>query len=319
MSLASADYLLFVGCVAAIYAALRPRGRVILILCASLSFYAISNCYYLILLLLLCALTYRAVLKLSRVQERSERARVFALAVGLNIAFLAIFKYAGGIAGAAFDRLEPLGAGKHDPMRFVAPLGISYFTFQMLACVTDTYRRRWSPNAGFANFVLFGLFFPQISSGPIPRAERLFPQLLGSEPTHEDRLEGIRLIAYGLFKKFVVANRLSEYVGVVFDGALPVSAFQALAACCFNALQLYADFSGYVDIAIGSARLLGIRLDPNFDRPFISTSVTEFWRRWHMTLSFWLRDYLFRPLLFRIRKMGDNAAIAISLVATFAV
>jgi D-alanyl-lipoteichoic acid acyltransferase DltB (MBOAT superfamily) len=141
---------------------------------------------------------------------------------------------------------------------------------------------------------------------------------LGGNTTAEDRLIGLRLITYGLFKKFVVANRLSEYVNAVFDEKQGVSTFAALIACCFNALQLYADFSGYVDIAIGSARFLGIRLDPNFDRPFVSTSVTEFWRRWHITLAVWLRDYLYMPLLIRIRDLGKTG-IVVAMMVTFAI
>ena len=127
----------------------------------------------------------------------------------------------------------------------------------------------------------------------------------------------MRLIAYGFFKKFVVANGLSNYVETIFTNP-PANSVPVLIACCFNALQLYADFSGYVDIALGSARFLGIRLDPNFNRPFTSTSVTEFWRRWHMTLSSWLRDYLYMPLVIRIRNLG-KPGIILAMIVTFAI
>ncbi len=304
MGLDSAFYLCFLFCVAALHAVLPPRGRVIVLLCASLAFYAASSVSYLVLLLILCGLNYAAVRSLSRATEERPQTGVFIGAVALNLAVLILFKYETKIIGAAIGRLGWGVPKTGGVVRIAAPLGLSYVTFQMLACITDVYRRTWKLDGGLGRFVLFGFFFPQISSGPIPRAERLFPQLLGDKPTTEDRLAGLRLIAYGLFKKFVVANRLSEYVGSVFDDKVAVSTLPALLACCFNALQLYADFSGYVDIAIGSARFLGIRLDPNFDRPFVSTSVTEFWRRWHMSLSFWLRDYLYMPMLIRIRDLG---------------
>jgi D-alanyl-lipoteichoic acid acyltransferase DltB (MBOAT superfamily) len=142
-------------------------------------------------------------------------------------------------------------------------------------------------------------------------------------PTAEDRLAGLRMIGYGLFKKYVVANRLTDYVLQIFPGdtAASVSHYSTLPTalgCVFNALNLYADFSSYVDIAVGSARFLGFRLDPNFNRPFLSTSVTEFWRRWHMTLSFWLRDYLFMPLLISIGRLG-TLGVVIAVIFTFAI
>jgi D-alanyl-lipoteichoic acid acyltransferase DltB (MBOAT superfamily) len=318
MGLDSAIYLLFLGFVAVVHAWLPGRWRVVVLLGASLIFYTASSVNYLILLLSLCGLNYGAVLGLSQISEQRRRTCVFAGAVAVNLAALIVFKYAADGIGGILARCGWHGQGT-EVIRLAIPLGLSYFTFQMLACVTDAYRQTWKPEPGFVRFILFGLFFPQISSGPIPRAERLLPQLAdGGCPTAEDRLAGLRLIAYGFFKKYVVANRLNEYVSIIFGypsgfGTLPI-----LLACCFNALQLYADFSGYVDIAIGSARLFGIRLDPNFDRPLKSTSVTELWRRWHMTLSFWLRDYLYLPLLIRIRTLG-KLGVVLALIITFAI
>jgi D-alanyl-lipoteichoic acid acyltransferase DltB (MBOAT superfamily) len=318
MGLDSAIFLLFLGCIVVVHAWLPGRWRVSALLCASLMFYTASSVNHLFLLLGLCGLNYVAVSSLSRISDQPRRTWIFAGAVTVNLTVLVAFKYAGGFIGEILAR-----CGWHGPaageIRLVTPLGLSYFTFQMLACVTDAYRRTWKLDQGFVQFALFGLFFPQISSGPIPRAERLLPQLAGGGcPTTEDRLAGLRLIAYGFFKKYVVANRLNEYVSVIFTLPSGIGTLPVLVACCFNALQLYADFSGYVDIAIGSARLLGIRLDPNFDRPLTSTSVTELWRRWHMTLSFWLRDYIYMPLLIRIRTLG-KFGVVLALVVTFAI
>ncbi|MDB6017059.1 MAG: rane bound O-acyl transferase family protein [Pedosphaera sp.] len=317
MRIDTALFLLFLGVIAVVQAMMPGRGRVVALLCASLIFYAVSSVSYLILLLGLCGLNYWAALSLSQNLDQRRRTWVFTGTVLVNLAVLIFFKYAADVITQGMLRWN--GHAPAAEAGFAVPLGISYFTFQMLACVTDAYRQTWRIDHGFTNFVLFGLFFPQISSGPIPRAGPLLPQLVGGDlPVVEDRLEGVRLIAFGFFKKYVVANRINEYVTDVFKDQFGTGTLAALIGCCLNALQIYADFSGYVDIAIGSALFFGIRLAPNFDRPFLSTSVTEFWRRWHMTLSFWLRDYLYLPLLIRIRILGKSGVV-LAIIITFAV
>jgi len=318
MGIDSAIYFLLLAVVAVLHALLPGRRRVFLLLGASLAFYAATSLPYLLLMAVLGMTNYFAARHLSSDSNPKSRQWVFAGAVLVNLCILAAFKYLRGQLGhllAGFDH----GALDSDGVaHLAAPLGISYFVFAMIGCITDAYRQTWRLQGGIANFLLFGLFFPQISSGPIPRADRLLPQLITSAtPTAEDRIAGLRMIAYGLFKKYVVANRLNEYVNLVFASPGEATPSQAAVACAFNFIQLYADFSGYVDIAIGSARLLGIHLDPNFDRPFKSTSVTELWRRWHMTLSFWLRDYVYMPMLIRIRTLG-KFGVALALVVTFA-
>ena len=318
MQLDTAEFALFVGCIAVVQAGLSGRWRVRLLLTASLIFYAFSSLPCLALMLGLCVVNYRAASFLSRSPDERHRARVFWITVVVNLAALIAFKYASGLMSEAlsrFGRTAPAGPAA----RLAVPRGLSYFTFQMLACVTDAYRRTWRLDCGFTGFTLFGLFFPQISSGPIPRAGRLLPQLLDSRgPTTDDRLAGLRLMAFGYLKKTMVANRLHQYVETVFADPAGTSTLPAFLACCLNVLELYADFSGYIDIAMGSARFLGIRLDPNFDRPFVSSSVTEFWRRWHMTLAFWLRDYLYSPLVIRVRNWG-MAGVVFAMMITFAI
>jgi D-alanyl-lipoteichoic acid acyltransferase DltB (MBOAT superfamily) len=263
-------------------------------------------------------INYFAARHLSNDSNQKTRERVFAGTVLANLCILAMFKYLRGWLGHLLAGFDPGVPHSDGVAHLAAPLGISYFVFAMIGCITDAYRQTWKLQGGIADFLLFGLFFPQISSGPIPRADRLLPQLItAATPTNEDRITGLRMIAFGLFKKYVVANRLNEYVNLIFASPGEATPSQAALACAFNFIQLYADFSGYVDIAIGTARLLGIHLDPNFDRPFQSTSVTELWRRWHMTLSFWLRDYVYMPMLIRIRNLG-KLGVALALVATFA-
>lgn len=309
---------MLLACVAAFQAITGARARVAVLLGASLAFYAYAGIGNLVLMLALCGINYWAALSLARGSSESQRTRVFAAIVGINLAVLVLFKYSGSAVSELLCRLgwcAPGGTAVH----IAIPLGLSYFIFTMLSCLTDAYRRTWRPGGGLARFTLFGLFFPQISSGPIPRAERLLPQVAeGGLPSADMRAAGIRLIAFGFFKKYVVANRLTDYVNSIFGDPGAASTPAVLMGCCLNALQLYADFSGYVDIALGSAAVLGVRLDLNFDRPFSSSSVTEFWRRWHMTLSFWLRDYLYMPLVIRLRNLG-KAGIALALIITFAI
>lgn len=316
MGLDSAIFLLFLGCVALLQPRFSEQGRIALLLCASLAFYAFADLSYLALILILCMVNYTLLVGLKNNPDARQRTWLFAGAVTANLLVLVTFKYTSGFLNAWTGGAGWFGTGGK-VARWAVPLGLSYFTFQMLACITDAYRQSWQVEGGLPRFLLFGFFFPQITSGPIPRAPGLLPQLSGC-PTAEDRMAGVRLICYGLFKKYVVANRLSLYVTDVFDAPHSHNFMPALLASCFNAMQLYADFSGYVDIALGSARFLGIRLDPNFDRPYVSTSVTEFWRRWHMSLSFWLRDYLYLPLVIRIRTLGKTG-IALALLVTFAI
>lgn len=318
MGLDTSIFLLFLGGVTLLQAWLPERGRVAMLLCASLVFYAFSSIGYLVLLVGMITINYWALVVLKQTPGERKRTMVFTGAIVANVGLLVAFKFASGPLAQLWNRFgwPHEGGGL---MSIAAPLGLSYVMFQMVACVTDAYRQVWQVEGGFVRFALFGLFFPQISSGPIPRANGLAPQLAnGGSPTSEDRLAGLRMMAYGFFKKFVVANCLSEYVTMVFKDPPISNTAPVWVACCLNALQLYADFSGYVDIAIGSARVLGFRLDPNFDRPLTSISLTEFWRRWHMTLSFWLRDYLYMPLVLRIRSLG-KAGIALAMVVTFAI
>ena len=212
MGLDSAIFLFFLAIVALMQAGLPGRGRVIVLLAASVCFYAAASVNYLILLLVLCSLNYWAVLGLSRLAGPRLRTWVFGGAVLINLLVLIAFKYAGTLIGQLLAYCGWHGSGVA-PLHLATPLGLSYFTFQMLACVTDVYRGNWKLESGFFRVILFGFFFPQISSGPIPRAERLWPQLSsGGLPTTEDRLAGLRLITYGFFKKYVVANRLTSYI-----------------------------------------------------------------------------------------------------------
>jgi alginate O-acetyltransferase complex protein AlgI len=321
MQLDSGQYFLFLAIVWVLWRLLPKMAAAGALLTASVLFYASSNLMHLGLLLLLAGFNYAAVRNLTVWNVRRDRTLMFWLAVVVDVGLLVFYK-------CACSYLDPKGVPKsirdltpvtlENTMAF--PLGLSFLTFQMISCVTDIYRRKYQWSSGPGSFFLFAFFFPQISAGPIPRASELVPQLTGPRRlAFEDLEAGISLLAYGLFKKLVVANRLQIYVDHVFSSDAHTSTTPVLLAFVFNALRLYADFSGYTDMARGSARLFGIVLAENFNYPLLAESVTEFWRRWHITLSNWLRDYLYRPLVYRLRHLGDRTAVVLSVTFTMLV
>lgn len=221
-----------------------------------------------------------------------------AVAVIFNLALLAVFKYFDFFISSFQDLLESFGLGANLPLlRVVLPVGISFFTFQALSYVIDIYRRK-IPAAGLLDFAVFLAFFPQLVAGPIVRASEFLPQLAKRlNPGEIDFTRAAVLIGAGLFKKVVVADYLAAtLVDDVFSFPSRFSGLEILLGVYGYAIQIYADFSGYTDIAIGVALLLGFRFPENFNQPYRAVSIQDFWRRWHMTLSRWLRDYLYIPL-----------------------
>ncbi|MDP8971273.1 MAG: hypothetical protein M3N52_12425, partial [Actinomycetota bacterium] len=233
-------------------------------------------------------------------RARSARGRRAALAavVGANLAILGWFKYYGFLVSSALNALRPLGIQPPLPLlEILLPVGISFFTFQALSYVIDVYRGELPP-AKPLDFAVYLSFFPQLVAGPIVRAAEFLPQLRDRrDPRRVDGARGFWLITGGLFKKVVVANVLAtQLVDAVFARPSQHSSLEILVAIYGYAVQIYADFSGYTDIAIGCALLLGFRFPDNFASPYAAVSLQDFWRRWHMTLSRWLRDYLYIPL-----------------------
>ncbi|MBK9180498.1 MAG: MBOAT family protein [Acidimicrobiales bacterium] len=229
--------------------------------------------------------------------ERGRRAILIG-AVAANLAALGWFKYYGFFASSVVGGLRDVGLDVAVPLvQVVLPVGISFFTFMALSYVIDTYRRELSPPS-LLDFALYLAFFPHLVAGPIVRASELLPQFaLHPDPRRLDSAQAFRLIVAGMFKKVVVSSFLAgAIVDRVFAAPASASSLEILFAIYAYAIQIYADFSGYTDIAIGCALLLGFRFPQNFDAPYTSRSVQEFWRRWHMSLSRWLRDYLYVPL-----------------------
>jgi alginate O-acetyltransferase complex protein AlgI len=229
-----------------------------------------------------------------------ERRRRVALVGSLvvNLGILGFFKYFNFFIGSFEQLAASLGLGTtHWHLDVVLPVGLSFYTFQSMSYALDIYRRKMRAAEGFLDFALFVSFFPQLVAGPIERAAHLLPLITGGRRVALDQsLRGLYLILLGLFKKVAIANGVAGSVDSIYNSAQPASFGDVTAATLLFAVQIYCDFSGYTDIARGSAKLLGIDLIENFKLPYFSTNPSEFWRRWHISLSTWLRDYLYISL-----------------------
>ncbi len=200
---------------------------------------------------------------------------------------------------------------------FLFPLGISFYTFQALSYITEIYWGEEKAETSLPDFMLYMLLFMKFISGPIERSRDMLPQLHHMQQANYEMMAmGMKILFVGLFKKIVIADRLAIYIDPVFDTPQSFATEQLIAACLIYPIYLYCDFSGYTDIAIGCGRLFGLKISPNFDRPFIAQSTAELWRRWHMSLSFWVRDYIYYPLSATMRRWGLNG-ILMSVVITF--
>jgi D-alanyl-lipoteichoic acid acyltransferase DltB (MBOAT superfamily) len=289
------QYALFLGLVLATLRLVPARARSGVLLIASTVFYAMWLPAYLLLLLVDLIVNYL----LLKAMVRSLRPRRYLIAsIAFTLCLLAGFKYAAFAVAALLPVLE-MGFGfSPDVPSFFLPLGISFYSFQIIALAVDTYRRELKPVESFARYSLFISFFPQLIAGPILRGAKMLPQLaVGGTPTPERTRRGGWLLVSGLVKKVVFADfLLAPFVDGAFEApGLGSAAYHLVTAYSF-AFQIYFDFSGYVDMARGSALLMGFEIPTNFLEPYLSRNPAEFWRRWHITLSTWLRDYLYIPL-----------------------
>jgi D-alanyl-lipoteichoic acid acyltransferase DltB (MBOAT superfamily) len=275
-----------------------PRVRVWLLLLASYYFYASNNHWILILLLISTMIDYLAGIMIE--DSRSARSRWGWLVASLcsNLGMLGFFKYFNFFADnvAALGRVFGVHLGWTE-LNIFLPAGISFYTFESMSYVIDVYRGELRPEHSWPRYACFVAFFPHLIAGPIVRPGVFFPQLdrkTGLERRSFD--VGLFLIFQGLFKKVVLADFLATFADAGFDHPAQASALTAVLAAYAFTLQIYFDFAGYTDLAIGCSKLMGIDLPDNFRRPYVSSSITEFWRRWHISLSTWLRDYLYIPL-----------------------
>jgi D-alanyl-lipoteichoic acid acyltransferase DltB (MBOAT superfamily) len=274
--------------------------RVVMLLLASWFFFACANPWFLILLLVTTTTDYLAGRGIARAPAGSRRRTLWLLfTLVVNLGLLFVFKYANFFYSSAVTAANLLGWGlSFEPLGILLPAGISFYTFQSISYSIDVYRGRLAVERNFVRYALFVAFFPQLIAGPIVRAVDLLPQIPRRPFLAAEQVgRGLFLIATGLLKKVVVADFLAiNLVDRVFEVPGFYSSLEMLLGLYGYTMQVYMDFSAYSDIAIGSALLLGFRLPENFNRPYLATSIADFWRRWHITLSSWLREYLYFPL-----------------------
>lgn len=306
----SIQFFIFLTVIVGLYYALPARYRWMLLLAGNYFFYMCWNVKYVFLILFSTAVSYFTGLQMGKITEIRARKKYLWLTCLLNLAILFFFKYFNFLAGSLNGLFADFEIGSRIPyLKVLLPVGISFYTFQMLSYSIDVYRGHIQPEKHPGIFALSVSFFPQLVAGPIERAPRMLPQFAAAQRFDDRRISsGLRLILWGLFKKLVVADRLALFVNVVYDNYQLHNGWTLLVATYFFAIQIYCDFSAYSDIAVGTARLLGYRLIQNFERPYFAHTISDFWRRWHISLSTWLRDYLFLPIAYStMRKIpGDK-------------
>jgi D-alanyl-lipoteichoic acid acyltransferase DltB (MBOAT superfamily) len=274
------------------------RFQNILLLVSSYFFYACWDWRFLFLLLFSTFLDYYTGIKMHETQSKHSKKFWFWLSISINLGFLGVFKYYNFFAASFADALANLGMVVSPwTLKVILPVGISFYTFHGLSYVIDIYKDRIKAEKNFIDYAVFVSFFPLLVAGPIERATHLLPQIQKKRTfDYAKAVDGMRQILWGLFKKIVIADQCAIHANTIFNNATDYSGSTLLVGALFFTFQIYGDFSGYSDIAIGTARLFGIDLLRNFAFPYFSRDIAEFWRRWHISLSTWFRDYLYIPL-----------------------
>ncbi len=297
----SVEFLCFLPAVFLLYwFALKDnlKGQNVLVLIASYVFYGAWDPRFLALIILSSVIDFLLGQAIFDTENKRRRKLYLFISLFVNLGLLGFFKYYGFFVDSFVELLNTIGFQAHkSTLNIILPVGISFYTFQTLSYTIDIYRKRLEPTRDLIAFSTFVAFFPQLVAGPIERASNLLPQFLKKRTFNEEyAVSGLRIMLWGFFKKVVIADRLAEYVDIVYSSPGEFQGISLIIATFFFALQIYCDFSGYSDIAIGTARLMGFDLMTNFRTPYFATSLREFWQRWHISLSTWFRDYVYIPL-----------------------
>ena len=294
----SFEFAVFFPVVTLLYFATPARRRWIVLLIASAVFYMAFIPAYLLILLALIVIDYTAALLIERAKGPARR-RLLLVSVASNIGILGAFKYYNFLATNVDSLARVMGYSPSSLplLSWVLPIGLSFHTFQSMAYTIEVYRGRFPAERHLGYYALYVMYYPQLVAGPIERPYNLLPQLRREQVLEPTRIaSGLKLMAWGLFKKVVIADRLAFVVNAVYAQPSSANGAALIVATVFFAWQIYCDFSGYTDIAIGAAEVMGIDLMCNFRRPYLATSTRDFWTRWHVSLSSWFRDYVYIPL-----------------------
>ena len=268
------------------------------LLVSSYFFYACWDWRFLFLLIFSTFLDYFAGIKIAESDNKKHKKNWLWLSIVVNLGFLGVFKYYNFFSSSLSDALLLLGVKDNfGTLQFILPVGISFYTFHGLSYVIDIYNNKIKPEKNIVDYSVFVSFFPLLVAGPIERATHLLPQIRRRrEFDYNKAVDGLRQVLWGLFKKVVIADQCAEYANQIFNNSTDYSGSTLVLGALFFTFQIYGDFSGYSDIALGTARLFGIELLRNFAFPYFSRDIAEFWRRWHISLSSWFKDYLYIPL-----------------------
>jgi D-alanyl-lipoteichoic acid acyltransferase DltB (MBOAT superfamily) len=312
----SFTFAIFLPIVFLIYWAIPHKWRWIVLFISSYYFYMSWNVKYVALILFTTFISYACALGLERADGPKKKKILIVSTMIASLGCLFFFKYFNFASESIANILNLFTLQVHPvTLNLLLPVGISFYTFQTLGYVIDVYRGDVKAEKNFGKYATFIAFFPQLVAGPIERTKNLMPQILEEHKfDYEKAASGLRLMAWGFFKKIVIADTLAVSVDTVYDSLRMYKGFPLLVVSVLFSIQIYCDFAGYSDIAIGTARLFGIDLMKNFDSPYFSTSVKDFWARWHISLSTWLRDYIYIPLGGNRVSKGRNA---FNLMATF--
>jgi len=318
MTFTSIEYLFFLPLVVLIYFLLPSKRRWIILLIASYFFYAYWNASLLILIIISTLVDYWAGLRMADKLNKTERKPYLYISLLINLGMLFFFKYF-SFCNEVVRNLFTIFEYSYTVREFdiLLPVGISFYTFQTLSYTIDVYRGDKKPESHLGIFALYVSFFPQLVAGPIERSTFFLPQFYKKYQFELKRmLEASKLIVWGLFKKMVIGDNLALIVNEVYGNSSGQSSEMLIVATYAFTIQVYCDFSGYTDIAIGSAKLFGFELSDNFRKPFFASNISEFWRRWHISLTQWIGDYVYRPLLAKFKsKLASYIILYIVLIA----
>lgn len=297
----SYSFFVFLVLVFAFYWAI-PRKYVTIqnafLLVVSYVFYGWWDWRFLFLIAFSTVVDYFLALGIENNALKRRRKLLLAISVAVNIGLLGFFKYYNFFIDNFVDAFATIDIQLHkSSLNIILPVGISFYTFQTLSYTIDVYREKLRPTKNFINFATYVAFFPQLVAGPIERATNLLPQFSQKRFFNDQKaISGVNLIIWGLFQKIVIADSCAPYVNAIFDDYQNMNSLSLMLGAFYFAFQIYGDFAGYSNIAIGTARLLGFDLMKNFNYPYFSRDIAEFWRRWHISLSTWFRDYVYIPL-----------------------